>query len=136
MTTLATGTPSPETRKVGSRTYREILPPTIFKFKEVGEVLGGYLRGINPVHIGDDDTFEYIIEQDSGQIVKLRQSADLAQKVTRAIIGKHIIIEYTGEADTGKDSKMKVYKVMAEEGGPRRVLPATEITDDDLPANF
>jgi hypothetical protein len=113
--------------------FKEVQPPTLFKFEAKGTELHATLLKNKTERINGDAVLELYFKLKTGKIVRVRPGFDLRSKLDSTMIGKEVFIVYVGDDhERGKDGNaLKVFDVFVKEVEPN--LHGVEITDDDIP---
>lgn len=110
---------------------RAALSGTFFKFNAIGDRLLGRFIGTRPstgtyAKPGQlDYTFRHKNAEGVVEDVTLTPPADLALKLKKAALqpGWKVSITYASEVDTGKESKMKVFKLLVDDSDGAAAAP-------------
>jgi hypothetical protein len=118
--------------------FTEIKAPKQIRFENPGDRIDGVLLAITSHTVKGKDTVQYMVEQKNGDRVTFLATWDLAQKITRKMVGHPLFVEFEGLHDSiEKDgNRAKVFKVLvdwAEKPAPNHNEPGLEITDEDVP---
>jgi hypothetical protein len=128
-----------EIEEVTKQGWEEIQAPELIKLEKPGDQVCGVLLDLRMEHINDQgqqrDVMTARMEIIGGKQVKFRPSFDLQQKIGRRHIGRILLIVFDTELDTGKDSKMKIFKVFVKSETATDEPPFVG-TDVDLPGTF
>jgi len=116
--------------------WEEVQAPELVKLEKPGDQVCGTLLALVNEHIMDNGNPRNVLtarmEVTGGKQVKFRPSFDLQQKIGRRHIGRTMLIVFDTELDTGKDSKMKIFKVFVKPETANDEPPFVG-TDADLP---
>lgn len=118
--------------------FTEIKAPKQIRFENPGDSVEGVLIAITAHNVRGKKTLQYTVEEKNGDRVTFLATWDLAQKLTRKMIGYPIFVEYEGLHDSIEKggNRAKVFKVMVDwEAKPAVSHPdaTLEITDEDVP---
>lgn len=125
-----------EIEEVTKQGWDEVLAPELVKLEKPGDQVAGVLLDLRMEHITDNgkprDVLTARMEVFGGKQVKFRPQFDLQQKIGRRHIGRTLLIVFDTELDTGKDSKMKIFRVFVKPESASDEPPFIA-SDADLP---
>jgi hypothetical protein len=118
--------------------FTEVNAPRQIRFENPGDRVDGILLAMTTPTIRGKKTVQYMVEQKNGDRVTFLATMDLAQKLTRKMIGYPIFVEYIGLHDSIEKggNRAKMFKVMVDwEAKPvaSHLDAASEISDEDVP---
>ncbi len=118
--------------------FAEIKAPMQIRFENPGDSVEGILIAITAHNVRGKKTVQYMVEQKNGDRVTFLATWDLAQKLTRKMIGYPIFVEYVGLHDSIEKggNRAKMFKVMVDwEAKPvaSHLDAGVEISDEDVP---
>lgn len=105
------------------------------KWDKRGETIAGVLLNVGAVTIDGKKVPRMLLQFGSRRIQSL-MPYDLAQKVTRALIGCQLRIKYLGDDENVRggpnNTPMKIFSVLSK-GTPSENIHGVAITDEDIP---
>ena len=113
--------------------FVEVKAPEQFRFENPGDTVEGALVAIVPHSVNGKQTLQYTVEREGGDRVTFLATWDLAQKITRKMLGYPIFVKFEKYHDSIEraGNRAKVFKVMVDWSG--KPADGLEITDEDIP---
>jgi hypothetical protein len=124
--------------------FEEIEGETLIQFTALGQSISGKVLGVAEGSVKGQRVMELKLRTNTGN-VKLFMNHDLRAKILPDDVGRVVVIIYDDDEDTGKESRMKIFRVFrrkpeSKAATPKAVAAPTTrtdsdpgITDDDIP---